>query len=53
MGIRLDGSSKSDILNLIEQCGSEFDILAKEWSTEYKEHFPTFEKLIRLAREDI
>ena len=53
MSIQLQGSSKADIVELIEQCGREFDKLAKEWSVDYKEHFSTFEKLLTLAKEDI
>jgi len=53
MNIKLQGGSKKEILSLIEQCGREFDALALEWKPNYKEHFPTFKKLLGLAREDI
>ncbi len=53
MNIRLNGTSKKDILELISQSGKEFDKLAKEWSSDYKEHFPTFENLLHLAQEDL
>lgn len=53
MNIQLEGATKEDILSLIEQCGREFDKLSLEWSAESNKHFPIFEKLLRMAREDL
>lgn len=53
MNIELQGSSKKDILELIEKCGKEFDKLALEWDSNYEIHFSTFEKMLSLAKEDI
>ncbi|HUD45034.1 MAG TPA: aminoglycoside 6-adenylyltransferase [Patescibacteria group bacterium] len=53
MNIQLNGTSKKDIIALVEQCGKEFDKLAFEWNPEYKKHFPIFEKLLILAEEDL
>ncbi len=53
MNIQFQGSSKMDIIMLIEQCGKEFDKLALEWSPDYKTQFPTFEKALASAKNDL
>lgn len=53
MNIKLEEMTKEGILNLIEQCGEEFDKLALEWSPDYNPHSPLFKKVLTEARKDL
>lgn len=51
MNIKIDDLSSKGILKLIEKCGVEFDKLAKEWETSYKEHSSTFKIYLDEAKK--
>ncbi|RJP47492.1 MAG: hypothetical protein C4584_00365 [Armatimonadetes bacterium] len=53
MDIKITDLSKEGILNLIENCGKEFDKLAKEWSPNYEAYAPLFKTAIDQAKKDL
>lgn len=51
--IPLKDTSQEAILDLLKQCGQEFQKLCVKWNPKCPDQFATFELLIRKARKDI
>lgn len=53
MEIKLQTVTQENILDILSQCGKEFDKLCLKWDQDYKSQQKDFQKFIRKAKDDL